>query len=110
MVPGDQEVELTSGTDELSRDRLGSGQITEAPAFVDPGGRHGAQHRQEPVMATVHIGADTDPHTKDSSVVGRRTSSVTSARQPQLLLLLFYAARRGGRNEAPPFHEENCHG
>ena len=53
---------MTRRVEELSRDRLASDQITETPAFVDPGCRHGAQHGQEPVMATVHVGADTDPH------------------------------------------------
>jgi hypothetical protein len=46
---------LTSRADELSRDRLASDQITETPAFVDPGCRHGGQHSQEPVIATVHV-------------------------------------------------------
>jgi hypothetical protein len=53
---------LASRAQQLSRGRLASDQITEAPAFVDPGCGHGAEHRQEPVMATVHVGANADPH------------------------------------------------
>jgi hypothetical protein len=62
VISGDQQVDLTSRADELSRDRLASDQITETPAFVDPGRLHGAQHSQEPFMATVHVGANADPH------------------------------------------------
>ena len=62
VISDDQQVELADRTDELSRGRLASDQITETPAFVDPGCRHGAQHSQEPVMATVHVGANADPH------------------------------------------------
>jgi hypothetical protein len=62
VVSRDQEVELASRAQELSRDRLASHQITEAPAFVDPGCCHGAEHSQQPVMATVHVGANADPH------------------------------------------------
>jgi hypothetical protein len=60
---------LTSRLDELSRDRLASDQITETPALVDAGRRHGAQHTQEPVMATVHVGTNTDPHSEHHSGV-----------------------------------------
>jgi len=56
---------------ELSCGRLASDQITETPAFGDPGCRHGAEHRQEPVMTTVHVGADADPH---PSIISRRGS------------------------------------
>jgi hypothetical protein len=62
MVPGDEHVELASRAQQLGRDRPASDQIAEAPALVDPGGRHGVEHSQEPVMPTVHIGADADPH------------------------------------------------
>ena len=62
VISDDQQVELTDRTDELSRDWLASDQITEAPAFVDPGRRHGVQHSHEPVVATVHIRTNTDPH------------------------------------------------
>ena len=64
VVSGDEQVELASRAHQLRRDRLASDQITEAPALVDPGRRHGAEHSQEPVMPTVHIGANADPHTE----------------------------------------------
>jgi hypothetical protein len=67
VITGDQEVELTSRAYQLSRDRVASDQITETPAFVDSGCRHGAQHSQEPVMATVHVGTNTDPHSEHHS-------------------------------------------
>src|SRR6186713_403738 len=62
VISYDQQVELTNRTEEFRRRWLGSDQITETPAFVDPGRRHGAQHSQEPVMATVHVGTNADPH------------------------------------------------
>jgi hypothetical protein len=46
---------LASCAQELSRWRLASDQITEAPAFVDAGCGHGGEHGEEPVMATVHV-------------------------------------------------------
>jgi hypothetical protein len=62
VISRDQQVELGSRAYELSRDRLASDQIPQAPAFVDPGCCHGGKHCQEPVMATVHVGANADPH------------------------------------------------
>jgi hypothetical protein len=67
VVSGDEQVELASGAHQLRRDRLASDQITEAPALVDPGGGHGAEHSQEPVMPTMHIGANADPQTEHPS-------------------------------------------
>jgi hypothetical protein len=64
VVSGYEQVELASRAHQLRRDRLASDQITEAPALVDPGRRHGAEHSQEPVMPTVHIGANADPRTE----------------------------------------------
>ena len=62
MVSRDQEVELASHAQELGRDRLASDEITEAPSFVDPRRRHGTEHGQQSVMATVHVGANADSH------------------------------------------------
>ena len=64
VVSGDEQVELASRAHQLRRDRLASDQITEAPALVDPGRSHGAEHSQEPVMPTVHIGTNADPLTE----------------------------------------------
>ncbi len=64
VVSGDEQVELASRAHQLRRDRLASDQITEAPALVDPGRRHGAEHSQELVMPAVHIGTNADPHTE----------------------------------------------
>jgi hypothetical protein len=58
---------LTSRAYELSRDRLASDEITKTPAFVDAGCRHGAEYSQEPVMATVHVGTNANPHTEHHS-------------------------------------------
>jgi hypothetical protein len=62
-LTGDAEV----GAHQLRFDRLASDQIAEAPALVDPGRRHDAEHNQEPVMSTVHIGTNADPHTEQHS-------------------------------------------
>ena len=61
---------MASRAHQLRGDRLASDQITEAPALVDPGRRHGAEHTQEPVMPTVHVGAALSLHAVGGSPIG----------------------------------------
>src|SRR5215471_4122837 len=102
VISRDQQVKLGSRAYELSRDRLASDQIPQAPAFVDPGCCHGGKHCQEPVMATVHVGANADPHPSiilvppegwPALTEGRRASSTPLRCHPSCRM-----TTRGGRH------------
>src|SRR5207249_10811136 len=71
----------------------------------DPGCCHGGKHCQEPVMATVHVGANADPHPSIILVPpegwpvpteGRRASSTPLRSHPSCRM-----TTRGGRHSHP---------